>query len=51
MQPSMPFESKVEMQVMMPDRNVASVKVLKSSSTLDVYQVSMISYYQSNPVQ
>lgn len=40
----MPFESKVEVRVMTPDRNIASVKVLKSSTTLDVYQVGPTMY-------
>ena len=39
LQPSTQYESKVEVRVMLPDRNIASVKVPKSSTTTDVYQV------------
>ena len=38
-QPSATLDSKVELRVMLPDRNVATVKVPKNSTTADVYQV------------
>jgi len=42
LQPSTQYESKVEVRVMLPDRNIASVKVPKSSATADVYQVLLV---------
>jgi sorting nexin-27 len=34
-----PSENKVEVRVLLPDRSIASVKVLKNSMTVDVYRV------------
>jgi len=38
-QPSTQYETKVDLRVLLPDRNTATVKVSKNSTTADVYQV------------